>query len=67
MPCRKGLSWTASKRVDQLGVRIGVAVNSAYDLFLGRALRHAETRPVCERRSRRGGRSTPAASMRSQG
>ena len=28
--------------VDQPGVRIGVAANSAYDLFLSRALRHAE-------------------------
>ena len=38
----QGSKLDSIEAVDQLGVRIGVAVNSAYDLFLGRALRHAE-------------------------
>ena len=37
-----GTSYTSPADVDRAGVRIGVSSNSAYDLFLSRALKHAE-------------------------
>jgi polar amino acid transport system substrate-binding protein len=39
---RKDSPLRAVADVDRSGVRVGVSGNSAYDLFLGRALRHAE-------------------------
>lgn len=38
----QGSKLDSIEAVDQPGVRIGVAAHSAYDLFLSRALRHAE-------------------------
>ena len=37
-----GAPYASPGEVDRAGVRIGVSSNSAYDLFLRRALKHAE-------------------------